>query len=128
MVAPLDPCRQGLIDRLAMSVDDNGVGMTDQELRDEIMTLMVAGQETSAILLTWVCALLAWHPDIQVGASLPSLPTCCVCCPALPPSPTRGGSCRSSDSWGAHAAAVAQEKARWEVEGVLGGEAPQPSR
>eukprot|EP00873_Tetraselmis_striata_P021841 jgi/Tetstr1/442105/TSEL_030262.t1 len=75
---------QGLIDRLALSVDEAGVGMTDSELRDEIMTMMVAGQETSAILLTWVCALLAWHPDIQ-------------------------------------------EKARWEVEGVLGGEAPQPA-
>ncbi len=42
-------------------------GMTDRALRDELMTMLVAGQETSAILLGWTCALLAHHPDVQVG-------------------------------------------------------------
>ena len=33
------------------------------------MTLLVAGQETSAILLGWVCADLAWHPSVQERAA-----------------------------------------------------------
>jgi cytochrome P450 len=53
-----------LLDRLLSSVDeDSGAGMSDTQLRDELMTLLVAGQETSAILLTWACSLLAQHPD-----------------------------------------------------------------
>jgi cytochrome P450 len=55
-----------------MSKDEAGEGMSDRELRDEIMTLMVAGQETSAILLTWVCTLMAWHPDIQAMRDYPT--------------------------------------------------------
>ena len=55
-----------LLDRLLASVDeDTGLGMTDKQLRDELMTLLVAGQETSAILLTWACSLLAQHPEAQ---------------------------------------------------------------
>jgi cytochrome P450 len=41
--------------------------MSDSALRDELMTLLVAGQETSAILLGWASALLAHHPEVQVG-------------------------------------------------------------
>jgi hypothetical protein len=43
--------------------------MTDQALRDELMTLLVAGQETSAILLGWACALLAHHPAQQAAVA-----------------------------------------------------------
>ena len=57
-----------LLDRLLDARDDgeggDGAGMDDRSLRDELMTLMVAGQETSAILLSWCCALLAQHPDV----------------------------------------------------------------
>ena len=57
-----------LLDRLLDARDDgdggDGGGMTDASLRDELMTLMVAGQETSAILLSWCCALLAQHPEV----------------------------------------------------------------
>ena len=56
-----------LLDRLLDAKDDgeggDGGGMDDRSLRDELMTLMVAGQETSAILLSWCCALLAQHPS-----------------------------------------------------------------
>ena len=49
-----------LLDRLLDARDDgedgDGAGMDDTSLRDELMTLMVAGQETSAILLSWCCA------------------------------------------------------------------------
>ena len=39
-------------------------GMGDVALRDELMTLLVAGQETSALVLTWTAALLAQHADV----------------------------------------------------------------
>lgn len=45
--------------------DESGAGMTDQALRDELMTLLIAGQETSAIVLAWTCALLAHNPIQQ---------------------------------------------------------------
>jgi cytochrome P450 len=44
-------------------------GLSDQALRDEAMTLLVAGQETSAILLSWAAALLAHHPAVQAAAA-----------------------------------------------------------
>ena len=55
-----------LLDRLLDAVDEegDGGGMDDASLRDELMTLMVAGQETSAILLSWCCAFLAEHPSV----------------------------------------------------------------
>ena len=43
--------------------------MSDRSLRDELMTMLVAGQETSAILLGWVSALLAHHPEVQQRAA-----------------------------------------------------------
>jgi cytochrome P450 len=59
-----------LLDRLLLSVDDiTGEAMSDVQLRDELMTLLVAGQETSAILLTWACSLLAQHPDAQAAVA-----------------------------------------------------------
>ena len=43
--------------------------MGRRALRDELMTLLVAGQETSAILLAWACAYLAHHPEQQERAA-----------------------------------------------------------
>jgi cytochrome P450 len=43
--------------------EETGVGMSDAQLRDEIMTIFLAGHETSAIGLTWALYLLAQHPD-----------------------------------------------------------------
>lgn len=45
--------------------EDNGSGMTDRQLRDEIMTIFIAGHETTALLLSWLWAVLSWHPDIR---------------------------------------------------------------
>ena len=39
-------------------------GMGDVALRDELMTLLVAGQETSALVLTWTCSAIAQHPAL----------------------------------------------------------------
>jgi cytochrome P450 len=37
-------------------------GMTDRQLRDEVMTLFLAGHDTTALALSWTWALLAQHP------------------------------------------------------------------
>ena len=43
--------------------EDDGGGMTDDEIRDEVMTLLLAGHETTANALTWSWYLLSQHPD-----------------------------------------------------------------
>ena len=47
------------------SDEDTGYSFSINQLRDEILTLMLAGHETSAHSLTWICGLLAKHPEIQ---------------------------------------------------------------
>jgi cytochrome P450 len=42
---------------------DTGQGLSDQELRDEVMTLFLAGHETTANALTWALSLLSAHPE-----------------------------------------------------------------
>lgn len=60
---------QCLLDNLLLSKDENGEGLSMQSLRDQLMTLLVAGQETSAILLGWTTAFLAHHPQVQAQAA-----------------------------------------------------------
>ena len=60
---------QCLLDNLLLSKDDQGDGLSMQSLRDQLMTLLVAGQETSAILLGWTTAFLAHHPHVQAQAA-----------------------------------------------------------
>ncbi len=42
---------------------DDGTRMTDRQVRDEVMTLFMAGHETTAVALSWTWYLLAQHPD-----------------------------------------------------------------
>jgi cytochrome P450 len=51
-----------LLGRLMSVVDDSGSGMTATQLRDEVMTLFLAGHETTANALAWTFYLLACHP------------------------------------------------------------------
>lgn len=44
--------------------EDGGPGLTDRELRDELLTLFMAGHETTANALTWTWTLLSQHPDV----------------------------------------------------------------
>lgn len=44
---------------------DDGGGMTDAQLRDEVMTLFLAGHDTTANALTWTWYLLAHNPDVE---------------------------------------------------------------
>lgn len=44
---------------------DDGSRMTNQQVRDEVMTLFMAGHETTAVALSWTWYLLARHPDVD---------------------------------------------------------------
>jgi cytochrome P450 len=45
--------------------EDTGEGMTDRQLRDEVMTFILAGHETTAVTLGWTWALLCANPEIE---------------------------------------------------------------
>lgn len=44
---------------------ETNFSFSDEELRDEVLTMMLAGHETSAHTLTWIFGLLAKHQEIQ---------------------------------------------------------------
>ncbi|MCB9284816.1 MAG: cytochrome P450 [Lewinellaceae bacterium] len=56
-------------DLLTMLVEaqdaESGQGMSNQQLRDEAITLFAAGHETSANALSWTLLLLARHPEVR---------------------------------------------------------------
>lgn len=57
--------RDDLLDMLLRAVDDEtGDGMSDKQLRDEMLTLFTAGHETTATSLAWTVHLLTQHPDV----------------------------------------------------------------
>jgi len=49
---------------LAAQTED-GQALTDEEVRDEVLTMFVAGHETVATVLTWLFYLVAQHPDVR---------------------------------------------------------------
>ena len=55
--------RDDILSLLLQARDEDGNGMTDQELRDELMTLLVAGHETTATALAWAFELLLKNAD-----------------------------------------------------------------
>jgi cytochrome P450 len=50
---------------LAARDPETGNGMTDKQLRDEILTIFLAGHETTANALSWIWYLLAQHPEAE---------------------------------------------------------------
>jgi cytochrome P450 len=54
-----------LLTLLLTARDDDGNSMSDQQLRDEVITLLLAGHETTALNLSWTWYLLAQHPEIE---------------------------------------------------------------
>lgn len=51
-----------LLSELLRARDENGAGMSDKQLRDEIMTILLAGHETTACTLAWAWYLIAMNP------------------------------------------------------------------
>lgn len=55
-----------LLSMLLMAVDEEDGGqMTNKQVRDEAMTLFIAGHETTANVLAWTFYLLAQHPEVE---------------------------------------------------------------
>lgn len=71
-----------LLGRLLAAQDEGKAGMTAQQVRDEAVTLFLAGHETTAVALAWTFYLLARHPpalaalhaelDATLGGRLPT--------------------------------------------------------
>ncbi|MFN7970739.1 MAG: cytochrome P450 [Acidobacteriota bacterium] len=68
---------------MAARDEETGEGMSEKQLRDEVMTIVMAGHETTANALSWAFFLLARHPDVAarvaaeadevIGDGVPSL-------------------------------------------------------
>jgi cytochrome P450 family 135 len=56
--------RDDVLSLLLSARDEEGRGLTDAELRDELMTLLVAGHETTATALSWTLERLVRHPRV----------------------------------------------------------------
>jgi cytochrome P450 len=80
--------RGDLLSMLMAARDDDGRPMSDRQLRDELITLFLAGHETTALALSWTVFLLARNPPVEerlsheIGearARLPRRRTCRGC-------------------------------------------------
>jgi cytochrome P450 len=49
----------------ATDAENHGAGMSDKQVRDELLTLFVAGHETIATALTWTLYLLSQNPEVE---------------------------------------------------------------
>jgi cytochrome P450 len=56
---------EDLLGLLLAAKDQNGERLSDEYAHDEVITMFVAGQETSAVALSWAIALLAQNPEFQ---------------------------------------------------------------
>jgi cytochrome P450 len=59
-----DESRRDILSLLLSVRDDSGQGFSDKEVRDQVMTLMFAGHDTSTSTLTFMMHELARHPDV----------------------------------------------------------------
>ena len=55
--------RSDILSMLIQARFDDGSEMSDAELRDQLMTLLLAGHETTATALAWAFDLLFWRPE-----------------------------------------------------------------
>lgn len=61
-----DSTSKDFLDILVAALEGEGtVSLTESEVRDEIVTLLIAGHETVATALTWTIYLLAAHVEVQ---------------------------------------------------------------
>ena len=61
----LDPSRTDILSLMMAARDEDGEQMSDVELRDELMTLLVAGHETTATSLAWAFYWIHHQPQIR---------------------------------------------------------------
>jgi cytochrome P450 family 135 len=61
--------RSDVFSALLLAEDDDGQRLSDREVRDELVTLLLAGHETTAVGLAWTFDLLLHSPEVQRRAS-----------------------------------------------------------
>jgi len=54
-----------LLSMLLHAKYEDGSPMSDQQVRDEVMTLFLAGHDTTALAMTWTWYLLSQHPEVE---------------------------------------------------------------
>jgi cytochrome P450 len=61
------PDRQpaNFLETLILARDENGAGLSDAEIQGNIITILLAGEDTTAHTLSWVLQLIGEHPEIQ---------------------------------------------------------------
>jgi len=57
--------RGDLLSMLIQARDENGDALSDEEVRDEALTFFLAGQETTALALTWTWYTIARTPEVE---------------------------------------------------------------
>lgn len=58
-----------LMARLLAARGEEGEGLTDEELSDQVAVLLIAGGETTSAALTWAMYLLCTHPEVHAAAT-----------------------------------------------------------
>ncbi|MGY6529499.1 MAG: cytochrome P450 [Cyanobacterium sp.] len=71
-----NPDRVDMLSLLLQATDEQGEGLSNQELRDELMLILFAGHETTAIAMTWALYWSHYHPEIgaKIRTELAQLP------------------------------------------------------
>ncbi len=60
-----DPEREDILTVLMLARDEDGQPLSDRELRDELMTLLIAGDETTGGAIAWSLDLVHRHPEVR---------------------------------------------------------------
>ncbi len=62
------PEREDILSMMILARDEDGEGLTDEQLRDELLTLIAAGHETTATAIAWGVELLVHNPAVMERA------------------------------------------------------------
>ena len=60
-----DPEQTDILSLLLLARDEDGEAMTDVEIRDQLITLLLTGHETAATAMAWALYWIHYHPEIR---------------------------------------------------------------
>lgn len=63
--APDLEARNDILSSLLLARDEDGRGLSDEELKDELITAVLAGHETTATVLSWTFERILVHPNVE---------------------------------------------------------------
>jgi unspecific monooxygenase len=61
----VDPSRTDILSLMLAARDEDGNAMDEDELHDELMTLLIAGHETTANSIAWAMYWISQHPEVR---------------------------------------------------------------